>query len=509
MSNTARNWVLSLVLLSQFGCTVGPDYVRPQVDSPEQWRVDYAAAAAVANTRWWEQFNDPVLNDLIDTALRENKDVRIAAARVEEFAARVDIARSGFFPQIGYNGQASRNQASRESFGGIPAGGDRSYNDYSATLNAGWEIDLWGRIRRATEATRAELLAQEENRRTVILSLVSAVANTYITLRQLDRQLEVSRDTLETRSEGLRLFELKFKGGVVSELELAQVKVEYEQAAAAIPPIERQIALTENALSILLGRNPGNILRGKSIDALVLPPVPAGAPSSLLERRPDVRAAEQSLAAANARIGVARAQYFPTISLTGLFGYASEQLGDLLENSANVWSLGGTALGPIFTGGAVSGQVRASEAVQRQALVGYLQTVQGAFREVDDALVSVQKSREQLAAEGRRVAALVDYARLAKARYDEGYASYIEVLDAQRSLFDAQLQYVGVQAALYTALVNTYKAMGGGWIIQAQATANQTDFPPQPGNRQSGLAFPRPTRPSGDDGGSGYTSPAP
>jgi multidrug efflux system outer membrane protein len=509
MSNTVRNWALSLVLLSQFGCTVGPDYVRPQVDSPEQWRVDYAAAAAVANTRWWEQFNDPVLNDLIDTALRENKDVRIAAARVEEFAARVDIARSGFFPQIGYNGQASRNRASRESFGGIPAGGDRSYNDYSATLNAGWEIDLWGRIRRATEATRAELLAQDENRRTVILSLVSAVANTYITLRQLDRQLEVSRDTLATRSEGLRLFELKFKGGVVSELELAQVKVEYEQAAAAIPPIERQIALTENALSILLGRNPGNISRGKSIDALVPPPVPAGAPSSLLERRPDVRAAEQSLVAANARIGVARAQYFPTISLTGLFGYASEQLGDLLQNSANVWSVGGSALGPIFTGGAISGQVRASEAVQRQALVGYLQTVQGAFREVDDALIRVQKSREQLAAESRRVAALADYARLAKLRYDEGYASYIEVLDAQRSLFDAQLQYVGVQSEVYTSLVNTYKAMGGGWIIQAQATANETDFPPEKEESSSSFAFPQPTRPGGDQGSRGYGAPVP
>lgn len=497
-----RTWGLSLLLFSLFGCTVGPDYVRPEVDSPENWRVDYTAAADASNLRWWEQFDDAVLNQLIDTALRENKDVRIAAARVEEFAARVDIARSGFFPQIGYNGQASRNRGSRESFGGIPAGGDRSYNDYSATLSAGWEIDLWGRIRRATEAARAELLAQDENRRSVILSLVSAVANTYVTLRRLDRQLEVSRDTLASRSQALRLFELKFSSGVVSELELSQVKVEYEQAAAAIPPIEQQIALTENALSVLLGHNPGNIPRGKSIDDLVLPPVPAGIPSSLLERRPDVRAAEQSLVAANARIGVARARYFPTISLTGLFGYASEQLGDLLQNSANVWSLGGSALGPIFTGGAISGQVRASEAVQRQALVGYLQTVQSAFRDVDDVLVSVQKSREQLVAEGRRVAALADYARLAKLRYDEGYASYIEVLDAQRSLFDAELQYVSVQGDVYTSLVNAYKAMGGGWIVQAQTTANETDFPPPKENRPAGFTFPRPTPPAGNQGGS-------
>ncbi|MDH3931697.1 MAG: TolC family protein, partial [Chromatiales bacterium] len=212
MTKLLRSQVLSLLLLSLVGCTQGPDYVRPAVESPVDWRVDYAAAADAANTRWWEQFDDPVLNQLIDTALRENKDVRIAAARVEEFAARLDVSRSGFYPQIGYNGQASRNQASRENFGGIPSGSDRIYNNYGATLNAGWEIDLWGRVRRATEASRAELLAQEENRRTVILSLVSAVANTYVLLRQFDRQLEVSQETLDTRAEALRLFELKFKG---------------------------------------------------------------------------------------------------------------------------------------------------------------------------------------------------------------------------------------------------------------------------------------------------------
>jgi len=496
MSDTVRSWALSLVLLSQFGCTVGPDYVRPEVDSPEQWRVDYATAADAANMRWWEQFDDPVLDNLIDTALRENKDVRIAAARMEEFAARVDLARSGFYPQIGYNGQASRNRGSREAFGGVPAGSDRDYNDYSATLSAGWEIDLWGRIRRSTEAARANLLAQEDNRRAVILSLVSTVASTYVQLRQLDRQLEISRETLETRAKNLELFTLKFEGGVISDLELAQVKVEYEQAAAAIPPLERQIAFTENTLSVLLGHNPGPIPRGKTIDALVAPPVPAGTPSSLLVRRPDVRAAEQSLVAANARIGVARAQYFPTISLTGLFGYVSEELDNLLKNAANVWSVGGTALGPIFTGGAVSAQVRASEAVQRQALVGYLQTVQGAFQEVDNALISVQKTREQLAAEGRRVKALNDYARLALVRYNEGYSSYIDVLDAQRSLFDAELQYVAVQGTVYTSLVDTYKAMGGGWVIEAEGVANQTDFPSSGESRSSGFAFPRPTPPT-------------
>ena len=502
MSSLTRLGAFSLVLLLLAGCTIGDDYVRPAVDSPEAWRVDYEAAAETANTRWWKLFDDPVLDTLIDTALRENKDIRIAAARVEEFAARVDIFRSGFYPQLGYDGGASRNRTSREVFGG--EGEDaRRYNDYSATANLSWELDVWGRIRRATEAARADLLAQEENRRAVILSLVSAVATSYVTLRQLDQQLEFAQETLDTRSDALDLFELKLKGGVVSELEVAQVRTEYEQAASAIPPLERDVALTENALSILLGHNPGAMPRGKTIDDMTLPAVPAGVPSELLERRPDIRTAEQNLIAADARIDVARAQYYPRISLTGLFGYASEALSDLLQDSANVWSVGGSALGPIFTGGRISAQVRASEAVQRQTLVGYLQTIQTAFREVDDALITVQKSREQLVAQGRRVAALSDYARLARLRYDEGYASYVEVLDAQRFLFDAELQYVAVQGDVYGSLIGTYKAMGGGWVIEAQRSADETDFPEQT-DGESPLAFPKRTRPSGIENETGY-----
>ena len=503
MNSIVRTGVLSLVLFSLVACTVGQDYVRPAVDSPATWRIDYAAAAETANTRWWELFDDPVLDVLINTALRENKDVRIAAARVDEFAARVDISRSGFYPQLGYDGEGSRNRASRESFGGVPSG-DRTYSNYSIAANLSWELDLWGRIRRATEASRAELLAQEENRRAVILSLVSAVATSYVTLRQFDRQLEVSLETLQTRSESLELFRIKFKGGVVSKLEVAQVRTEYEQAAAAIPPLERQIALAENALSILLGRNPGDVPRGRTIDELAMPDVPGGVPAQLLERRPDIRAAEQSLIAADARIDVARAQYFPTISLTGLFGYASDALSELLQNSANVWSIGGSALGPIFTGGRISAQVRASEAVQRQALVGYLQTIQTAFREVDDALINVQKSREQLLAEGRRVKALDDYARLARLRYDEGYASYIEVLDAQRFLFDAELQYVAVQGDVYASLVSAYKAMGGGWIVNAQRTADEVDYPGENEDSESRFTFPSITRPSDIEADVGY-----
>lgn len=499
----AHPWLTLLPWLLLPGCTVGPDYVRPQVDSPDAWRVDYSAAAGATNLRWWEQFGDPVLNGLVTIALRENKDVRIATARVLEFAARVDIARSGFFPQFGYGAEASRNSASRETVGGV-AVSDRSFNNYTASANLSWELDVWGRIRRASEAARADLLAQEENRRTVILTLVSAVATSYVTLRQRDRQLEVANNTLNTRAEALELFKLRFKGGVVSELELAQARTEYQQAAVAIPPIERQIALTENALSVLLGRNPRTIPRGKSIDQLMLPAVPEGLPSTLLVRRPDIRTAEQNLISANARIGVARAKYFPTISLTGLFGFASGDLGNLLQASASVWSLGAAALGPIFTGGRISGQVRASEAVQRQALVAYLQIVQTAFREVNDSLVSVQKSREQLQASGRQVQALTDYARLAKLRYDEGYASYLEVLDSQRDLFDAELAYIAVQGDVYTSLVSTYKAMGGGWIIKAQNTTDEVDFPPPKEDQKPSFQYPSPTRPTGTTDLEGY-----
>jgi len=486
---------LTGLLVSLAACKVGPDYEPPEVDSPDAWRVDYEAAADVSNTDWWSLFGDPVLDDLVDIALRENKDVRIAAARIDEFAARVDLARSGLYPQVGYDGQAIRQQISAEEYGSaVP--GSRTFNDYSAGVGLNWEIDLWGKIRRATEAGRAELLLQEENRRTVILSLVSAVATSYVRLRQLDRQLEVANETLTTRAESLRLFELKFGGGVISELEVAQVRSEYEEAAASIPPIELETAFTENAISLLLGRNPGSIARGKTIDELVLPPVPGGVPSTLLTRRPDIRAAEQALIAANARIGVARARYFPTISLTGFLGYASTELHDVLHGgSAREWSLGTDVFGPIFAGGQLSANLRASEAVQRQSLVEYLRTVQTAFLEVEDSLVDVQKSRERLVAEARHVEALSEYARLARLRYDEGYASYVEVLDAQRSLFDVELEYVGTQGDVYASLVSTYKAMGGGWITEAQAVADEVDFPPSP-PEDSPFDFPVPTRPT-------------
>jgi multidrug efflux system outer membrane protein len=303
------------------------------------------------------------------------------------------------------------------------------------------------------------------------------VASGYINLRSLDKQLEIAKRTLKARKDSLTLFELKFNGGVVSELEVSQIRSEYEKAAVRIPSIERQIALRENDLSILLGRNPGPITRGTAIEDMTLPDIPAGMPSELLERRPDIRQAEQNLVAANAQIGVAKAEFFPTISLTGLFGYASLALSDLFQSSSNLWDVGGVALGPIFSGGRLTGQLRASRAVQRQVLNGYLLTVQTAFREVDDALISIQKRREELAAQGRQVDALQEYTRLAQLNYDEGQVSYIEVLDSQRQLFDTELIYAQTKNEVYASLIGMYKAMGGGWVLDAEAIANEVDYP--------------------------------
>ncbi len=468
MIRIASLFVLIFILSA---CAVGPDYERPDVDTPDAWHYSPERVSNTANIRWWRQFNDPVLDELVATALQENKDVRIAAARVEEFIGRLRTTRSGLFPQFGYDLQGDRQQNTESGSIPIPPGVSGINESYSAVINARWEIDLWGKLRRASEAARADLLASEEARRTVILTLVSAVATTYVNLRDADKQLEIAKQTLESRSKSLHIFELRYEGGVVSELEVAQVRSEYEQAAASVPVQERQIAQTENALSILLGQNPGPIPRGKRIEKLVLPPVPEALPSSLLEQRPDLRQAEQVLVAANARIGVAKARYFPSISLTGFFGSASAELSDLFSDPATTWNFGGSITGPIFTAGAISGEVQTATAQQQQALLGYQRTIQQAFREVEDALVGHQKSRDRLAAQRRRVSALSDYARLARLRYDSGYTSWLEVLDAERSLFAAQLLYSQNQADVYNTLVDIYKGIGGGWVVEAEKIA--------------------------------------
>ena len=455
----------ALFALLAGGCMVGPDYVRPPVDAPSAWRLEEKDARDLANTAWWPQFGDPVLDALVDEALRANKDLLIASARVDEYAGRYGLTRAQLFPQAGFGADARRQR----DIGAVVIGAGNStiFDSYSTVLNASWEIDLWGRIRRETESARTQLMASEEARRGVILSLVGSVAGAYINLRDLDRQLEIAQATAKARGESFEIFKLRYEGGIISLLELSQNQSQYEEALATIPVFEKAIAQQENGLSFLLGRNPGPIKRGKTIDELVLPGIPAGLPSELLERRPDIRQAEQNLIAANALIGAAKAQYFPSISLTGLFGYSSTSLSSLFDSQSKVWQFAGALKMPIFTAGAIAGQVEAAEAVQQQTLFAYEKSIQQGFREVNDALVDQDRTRVQLQAQKRQVGALEEYATIARLRYENGYTSFIEVLDAERSLFNAQLQYTQSQQIQFQAMINLYKAMGGGWVVTA------------------------------------------
>lgn len=452
---------------------VGPDYVRPTVETPQNWRIEEKEARELSNSSWWKQLNDPVLNDLVATALKENKDLLIAAARIEEFAGRYGFARSGLFPQVGAGAAYSRQGDSKRVENAPASGYNYTYDTFQTTLNASWELDLWGRVRRSTEAARAELVASEEGRRAVILSLVSSVAASYVNLRDLDRQLEITRNTAKVREDSFKIFQDRFEGGIISEMELMQVKSQYEEALAAIPQLEKAVSQQENGICVLLGRNPGPIARGKTIEQLTLPAIPAGLPSDLLTRRPDIRQAEQNLIAANATIGVAKAAYFPAISLTGFFGFASSDLSDLFKGSSKVWQYSVPVNVPIFTAGRIAGEVKAAEAIQQQTLLGYQKAVQTAFREVDDSLIEQRRTREQLAIQQKQVQSLQKYYELSLLRYDNGYTSYIEVLDAERSLFNVELAYTQNQGVLFFSLINLYKAMGGGWvdIADQQATA--------------------------------------
>jgi multidrug efflux system outer membrane protein len=408
-----------------------------------------------------------VLDQLIAEGLAHNSNIAIAAANVEQAAALLTQSRSPLFPQLGYAATGERQRSLEPAFASLLRNYPNPSTAYEAALSASWEIDLWGRIRRQSEAALANLLATDEARRGVILSLVASVANSYLQLRGLDAQLQVARKTLSTYGESVRLFELQFKYGQVSKMNVVQAQSQYESAAAQIPLLESQIAQNQNALAVLIGRDPGPIARGKSVDELALPPVPAGLPSALLEQRPDLLQAEQALVAANAQIGAARALYFPAISLTGAFGGASSELSNLFKGSARVWNYSGSLVGPIFTFGAVSGQVAQAEAGQKAALLNYQLAIRNAFADVDNALVANQKLQEQLAAQQRLVVALTEYARLARLQYDGGYTGYSTVLQAEQTLFPAELNLASLRASLFASAVNIYKAMGGGWVNEA------------------------------------------
>ena len=467
---------LSLIVLS---CTLtaclGEPYSRPDLAVPSQYRFSMVQTQGAADTLWWTRFGDPALDALVAEALANNEDVRIAAARVDEYYGAKVTTRAPLFPAIGYTGSAGKEQRSELVYG---PGSDEALSFSNAGLAASWEIDVWGRVRNLTAAADADWRATEADRRAAVLSLVSAVTSGYITLLSLDDQLATSQRTLASRRQALDVFEKRYKGGVISKVELSQARSQYEVAAAAVPVLQQQIAQQENALAVLVGRNPGPIARGQPLIALGTPVVPAGLPSEILTQRPDVVAAEQSLIAANARVSAARALYFPTISLTGLLGFASLDLDDLFDSGSDTWNYAGSVTGPIFQGGAVLGVNKQAEAQRAQLLAYYEKTVQRAFADVDDALIATQKTTERNAAQRRQVEALRDYARLSRKRYEGGYSSYLEVLDAEASLFNAELLYSQGQRERLLAHVDLYKALGGGWVDAAAAQAPQPETIP-------------------------------
>jgi multidrug efflux system outer membrane protein len=449
------------------GCAIGPDYKRPPVAEPETFRGQATAeAASLADAPWWEVFQDPVLRDLIQEALRNNYDVRIAAARVEEARAILGIARSDFFPSLDYNVDVARGNVAPGPLGAPGGKAPTTKTFYSGTLDASWELDIWGRIRRSNEAARAELLATEDARRGVWLTLVSDLAQAYFELLALDVQLQIARDSTEAYQRTYDLFLDRFQLGVASKLETSRAEGALGQAQANVPQLESAIIAKENQIGILLGRIPGPIPRGRPMyEEAVVPVVPAGLPSDLLERRPDIRAAEQTLVAANARIGVAKAEFFPKLSLTALFGGASPELSAITGGSATIWAVAGGLSGPLFNAGRTLGFYRASIAQWEQAKVQYEQAVLTALREVSDALTALGKLSEAETGQDRSVKALEEAVQHATDRYGEGLASYYEVLEAQQQLYPAQTTLAQIRRGRLAAHVRLYKALGGGWRL--------------------------------------------
>ena len=461
-----RALLLGALLLP--GCLAGPDYHRPDVVVPADWRTGPEQGNSLADLAWWDVFDDPSLQELIRDAFGANRDVQVAVARVFEARAQLGVARAALFPLVDagasyyYTRPYSQNSFFLESFppgAPVPTG-----NDLQASVDLTFELDLWGRLRRATEAARAELLASEDKWRAVLITLVADVARAYFDLLELDRELEIARRTLQTREASLDLQRRRAERGLSTQLDVQRAAAEVAVAAATVPDLERRIAQTENGLNVLLGRNPGPVQRGAPLDAQRVPPeVPAGLPSALLERRPDIRQAEQNMIAANARIGEAKAAFFPRVSLTGMFGVESVSLSNLFTGPSRVWQAGPTLTVPLFTAGRISNTVRANEARQQQALAQYLQTIERAFREVDDALVFHRKVREIRAEQERRVAATRQALFLANLRYERGLATYLDVLDQERQLFRAELELASTTRDQLTAVVQVYKALGGGW----------------------------------------------
>jgi multidrug efflux system outer membrane protein len=448
------------------GCLVGPNYMRPQMPTPQQFRfVEGAQAESLADAPWFKVFDDPALQALIKDAIASNLDLRAAVARVEEMRARAGIAKSYLYPQV--DGVASYRARGATSGEPDPDGVDDEDTFHQNTMygfQLAWELDLFGKLRRQNEAALALALASEQARRGVMVTLVGDVASSYFLLRELDIQLLIARRTLEINNQTVQYFQDRLDGGVSNRLELDRIRALRAQTAATIPNLEKQIATVENEISLLLGRPPSPIVRDGADPSVPLPPpVPPGLPASLLERRPDVAEAEQFLVAANADIGAAKALFYPTISLTGFLGGISGDLTTFLGGSGGIWSVGAGLFQPIYNGGRLRRNSEAAQARFDQAMALYQKSALNAYREVADALVSIQKLAEERVQHEDGVANLVDAADLARARYDSGLASYIEILTADQELFDQQLLLERTRGEEFRARAELYRALGGGW----------------------------------------------
>jgi outer membrane protein, multidrug efflux system len=477
MTNTIRSHsrsflaVFTGVIVSLAGCSVGPNYRRPLVDVPASYRTltpnqsaqhpadQTAQATSLGDEKWWDVFQDEELQTLIRTALQNNYDVRIAAARVLEARAQLGITRADQFPSLG--GGAGITSQRSPKVGPIPS---YELTQGQANISASWNIDFWGKYRRATEAQRAVLLSQEWAQKAVMSSLVASVAGGYFQLRELDLQLEISRRTLASRNESLELTTLRTQHGIDTMLDQRQAEQLVYTAAAQVPDLERQIGQQENALSILLGKNPGSVPRGLALtEQPHAPEIPVGLPSALLERRPDIREAEENLISANAQIGVARAAYFPQISLTGSGGYQSSSLTSLFTGPAGLWNFGGSLAQPIFEGGRLKNGVRLAEAQRQEMLLTYQQTIQNSFRDVSDALIAYQKNREFRVQEQKLTDSARDAAQLSNQRFNAGATDYLEVLTNDTNYFSDELTLAQAQLNELQAMVELYQALGGGW----------------------------------------------
>jgi multidrug efflux system outer membrane protein len=445
------------VLIS--GCALTPDYERPALEIPERYREEAPDGASIANIGWWDLFRDAQLQQLIETALQENKDLGVALQRILEARSQLTFTRADQFPFLDAFGSAERSDPSD-----VLVPGSSASNNYALAAGLSFEVDLWGKLRRATEAARSDLLATEAAYRNVTISLVSSVASTYFLLRDLDERLVISRDTVDSRRDSLAIIQARFDKGTVPELDVNQAQIELAIAEVAVASFERQIAQTENALRILLGRNPGPVTRGKALVQQVPPSViPVGLPSELLQRRPDLLTAEEQLKAATARVGVAEALRYPSIGLTGSYGLASDDLSDLNSSDARTWNIGANLFAPIFNSGKLRAQAEVQRARTEQALLNYETSLQQALREVDDALAAIRTYHAEHAARARQTVAARNAARLSRARYDGGVVDYLEVLDSERSLFNAELDQSTTLRLYLNAIVELYKALGGGW----------------------------------------------